>query len=101
LFQGAGLVPELEEDGMDEKTSTELRDDEMVTEIVGSSASLETPPRDADGTDADGTDGDGTDGTDGDGTDADGTDADGTDGDATDGTDGDGTDADGTDSATS
>jgi hypothetical protein len=81
--------------GMDEKTSTELRDDEMVTEIVGS-ASLETPPRDADGTDADGTDGDGTDGTDGDGTDADGTD-----GDATDGTDGDGTDADGTDSATS
>ncbi|HEY7762641.1 MAG TPA: hypothetical protein VIC52_06475 [Actinomycetota bacterium] len=70
---------------MDETTRTTLSDDEMVTEAVGRSASLETPPRDADGTDGDGTDGDGTDG-------------DGTDGD---GTDGDGTDADGTDSATS
>ncbi|HEY7761817.1 MAG TPA: hypothetical protein VIC52_02300 [Actinomycetota bacterium] len=66
---------------MDEATRTTLSDDDMVTEVVGSSASLETPPRDADGTDGDGTDGDGTDGdgTDGDGTDGDGTDTDGTD----------------------
>jgi hypothetical protein len=59
---------------MDEPEGTELRDDEIVTEFVGTTATLETPPRDADGTDGDASDGDATDATDGDATDADGTD---------------------------
>jgi hypothetical protein len=60
---GGGTVGSREsrEVGMDEATRTTLSDDEMITEVVGSSALLETPPRDADGTDGDGVDGDGTD----------------------------------------
>jgi hypothetical protein len=60
---------------MGDSTRSELRDEDMVTDRPGATASTEMGPHDADGTDADGTDGDATDTTDGDGTDADGTDS--------------------------
>jgi len=63
----------IEEDDMGDsvrnETQGELRDEDMLTDRPGSTASTEIGPHDTDGTD-----GDATDTTDGDGTDADGTD---------------------------